>query len=347
MLGIADTALDPLSGWYERVPGSKRLTGALFEGSQFPLWDAMSAADPAAVIRELLRHANEELQYGITSVQDMSSSMQSNTARDIFSRIDLPVRTRVIQMPGSTEKGRSLGEWTGYSGIKYVIDGTPLEQTALMSAPYPGRAAWYGRLNYPIDTIRQILREALTGSRQLMMHVVGDSAMGIVIRLMKELAAPQEWRGKRVRIEHGNGIRRSQLPDIRDMGIIIVNTPQYGMHNPLQSWVRAGIPVAVGPDAVINPFLAIKTMCTGQDDPTENLSVEQAVIAYTRIGAYAEFEEDRKGSLTVGKLADLAVLSKDIFTVPADQWLSTRSLLTVVGGKIAYDSGKLSAKESH
>jgi predicted amidohydrolase YtcJ len=344
-LGITDTMPDPINGWYERFPGSKRITGALLDGAQFGVWDALSAADPDQVIQALQNHAADQLQLGITSVQDMNSAMQTNTAKLIFSKVHLPVRTRIIQMPGSTEKGRILDEWKGFSGIKYGVDGTPLEQTALMCTPYPDKADWYGRLDYPVDTIRQMLVEAISSKRQLMLHVVGDSAIKLVLRMMKDLAAPSAWRGKRLRIEHGVGIRLPELQDLREMGIVVVNTPQYGMGIPLQSLVKAGVPVAVGPDAMINPFLAIKTMCTAQTDPRENLTIEQAVIAYTRTAAYSEFAERRKGSLTPGMLADLAVLSQDIFTVAPGRLDQTRSLLTVVDGKIVYaaEAGQLTA----
>jgi predicted amidohydrolase YtcJ len=71
--------------------------------------------------------------------------------------------------------------------------------------------------------------------------------------------------------------------------------------------------------------------------PNEGLTREQAVIAYTRTSAYAEFAERDKGSLEPGKLADLAVLSQDIFTVPLEQLPSTESVLTMVGGAVVYE----------
>jgi predicted amidohydrolase YtcJ len=75
--------------------------------------------------------------------------------------------------------------------------------------------------------------------------------------------------------------------------------------------------------------------------PNESLTREQAVIAYTRTAAYAEFAEKEKGTLEPGKLADLAVLSQDIFKVPPQEIPKTESLLTIVGGKVAYSSGAL------
>lgn len=85
-----------------------------------------------------------------------------------------------------------------------------------------------------------------------------------------------------------------------------------------------------------NPFFDIVTITSQQTNPKENLTREQAVIAYTKTNAYAEFAEDQKGTLTEGKLADLAVLSQDIFTIPTEQLPATRSVLTMVDGKIVY-----------
>jgi predicted amidohydrolase YtcJ len=79
------------------------------------------------------------------------------------------------------------------------------------------------------------------------------------------------------------------------------------------------------------------TVTTQQKDPKQNLSREQAVMAYTKGGAFAEFREKQKGMLAKGMFADLAVLSQDIFTIPAQKMMATSSLLTMVDGKIVYD----------
>lgn len=342
---ISDTAADPLSGWYERAAGSNYITGALYEGTQFPFWEAITVSEPERMINLLRSYAQQQLALGITTVQNMGANFGGKAARHFFSTANLPVRTRIIAMPGSTEWGRSLAEWpdtkaqiaplTYVSGIKYIIDGTPLEQTALMTKPY--RDGWYGRMNFPIDTIKQILREALSSDRQLLMHIVGDSATKIVLQMMKGLASDDEWKKKRVRIEHASGVVTERVAkDVRDMGIVLVHTPQYGTNQPLRSRIEMGIPIAIGPDAVINPYVGIMLMTSKQADQKQNISREQAVIAYTKGSAYAEFTEKEKGMLAKGMLADLTVLSQDIFTIPVHALPATRSLLTIVDGKIAY-----------
>ena len=103
--------------------------------------------------------------------------------------------------------------------------------------------------------------------------------------------------------------------------------------------LEAGIPLALGSDGPLNPGLNLMFALLHPVRPDEALSREQAVEAYTRGSAYAEFAERDKGTIEVGKLADLAVLSQDIFTVAPDALPATKSVLTLVGGKIVHDGG--------
>src|SRR5258708_867667 len=114
---------------------------------------------------------------------------------------------------------------------------------------------------------------------------------------------------------------------------------------PLKSLLAANIPLALGSDGMMNPFLGILLATTHPARPSEAISREQAVEAYTRGSAFAEFAENDKGTIAAGKLADLAVLSQDIFKVSNDALPKTVSLITIVGGKIVYDAGIAHAAE--
>ena len=145
-----------------------------------------------------------------------------------------------------------------------------------------------------------------------------------------------------------------QSPDlvqrVRDYGIIVVQNPSHLMvlgqpgrpafekFQPLKSLLSAGIPVALGSDGPTNPYLNILFATTHANRPSEAITREQAVTAYTLTSAYAEFAEKEKGSLAIGKFADLAVLSQDIFTVSPRKLPNTRAVLTMVGGKIVLDT---------
>jgi len=104
-----------------------------------------------------------------------------------------------------------------------------------------------------------------------------------------------------------------------------------------RSLIERGIPVAIGSDGPLNPWLNVMFATIHPTNPAEAVTREQAVMLYTRGSAYAEFTEHEKGTLTRGMLADLAVLSQDIFTVPTPELPKTESVLTIVGGEIAYE----------
>lgn len=106
-----------------------------------------------------------------------------------------------------------------------------------------------------------------------------------------------------------------------------------------RSLLDAGIPLAFGSDGPMNPGLNLMFAVTHPARPSEAITCVQAVIAYTHGSAFAEFEETAKGTFAPGQLADLVVLSQDIFTVAPDALPATKSLLTLVGGKIVYDGG--------
>jgi predicted amidohydrolase YtcJ len=103
--------------------------------------------------------------------------------------------------------------------------------------------------------------------------------------------------------------------------------------SPLRSLWDAGIPVAFGSDGTFNPYQNLMIVTDVPGRSKEALTREQAVMAYTRTPAYAEFAEKDKGTLEPGKLADLAVLSQDIFKAPSADLPKTESLLTLVGGQ--------------
>jgi predicted amidohydrolase YtcJ len=223
------------------------------------------------------------------------------------------------------------------SGVKYLVDGTPLEGNALMRTPYEGRPGWHGRLNFPEDTIRSILNKGIETDHQMILHIVGDSTFTIVLSLMKEITSPEAWKKKRVRIEH-NTIPDTEayLEQIKMYDLLMMHTPIYGHKSLLKTLVKSGIKVGIAPDHAMNPFENIQIVTSQMEREGENLTVEEAVIAYTLVNAYAEFAENEKGTLTAGKLADLAVLTDDIFTMPSENLTGTKSLLTMIKGRIVY-----------
>jgi predicted amidohydrolase YtcJ len=195
-----------------------------------------------------------------------------------------------------------------------------------------------------------MLSESLRNEDQLMVHVSGSLATRSMLDALDNSGGPAVWSSRRVRFEHGDGLLPELIPRAKNLGIVVIINPTHlevGERatrenlvklKPFRSLISAGIPVALGSDGPLNPFLNIMLASTFPDRPSEAVTREQAVIAYTRTSAYAEFMEQEKGTLEPGKLADLAVLSQDIFKVPLDDLPKTVSLLTMVGGRVVYDA---------
>jgi predicted amidohydrolase YtcJ len=346
LIGVSDSTPDPVGGWYEREPGTRVMTGLLDGSAQYDAWNAYFSSAPEVMAAELRRNAAEALRYGITTLQHMPILLGAAESERAFRNAALPLRIRLIQAPypgrlsdWTRIKNRAISPLTYVSGIKYLVDGTSLEQWALMTEAYGGRPGWYGRLYYSADTVRRFLSEALTGRDQLMVHVIGDATAALVLRLMNELAPDSTWRDKRVRFEHANGIAGPNIEQARRFGIV-ASQPRVDAAQ-IAAWKTAGIPVAHGSDGEPgNPWVHVMRS-TSVETAGSALSREDAVRMMTVGSAYAEFKEHEKGRLQPGMLADLAVLSQDVFTVEADALPASRSIMTIVGGKAVYDAGVL------
>jgi hypothetical protein len=359
-LDVDEGAGDPLGGRFDR-DGSGRLTGLVEEYARWNL--ALRPVTDSAISAALRARGHEAVALGITSIQNMVTGMPPGALARVLPRLALPVRLRLISMPLTTAEGRAMGGWEALatvqspgvtaSGIKWILDGTPVERLALMRRPYSDRPGWHGRLNFPPDTLRAMLGEALAAQQQPMLHVVGDSAIAVALELMAELAPDSTWRRLRPRLEHGDGLSPDQYDLARRLGAIVVQNPSHFALGPvmterlgatrqssfqsMRTPLANGIAVAIGSDGPLSPFLNLMLATIHPNNPPEALTMEQAVRAYTWGSAFAEHAEADKGRLAPGQLADLAVLTQDVFTVPPSALPATASVLTILGGTVVHD----------
>jgi predicted amidohydrolase YtcJ len=191
--------------------------------------------------------------------------------------------------------------------------------------------------------------------RHLLLHLSAYPAAAATLNAMQSAGGARVWAKERVRFEHSDGLTPDLIPRVKELRIVVVQNPTHlaiGNLNPdlggvfekvraqpLRSLLAAGIPVALGSDGPTDPYLNIMLASLHPNRPSEAISREQALIAYTLTSAYAEFAERDKGSLEPEKLADLAVLSQDIFTVDTSDLPKTESVLTMLNGKVVYDAG--------
>jgi predicted amidohydrolase YtcJ len=365
--GVAEDQKDPYGGRFER-DGAGRLTGVVREYAGLDMERAAADAVPeAAAVKQLREILDEAMAYGITSIQDMSNAMAPARAVALFEKVPTPIRLRVMRMPGTIVGARNIDEGAGFprqptslitvSGTKWMIDGVPIEGTftprdAVHMPPAPPFDAIFRDLplTFPVTEIAAMLRESVANHDQLLVHVSGYLGAKAMLDAMDASGGPAFWRTRRVRFEHGDGVFPDLYARVKEYGIVVVQNPSHFMgldlpdrsafdlSQPLKSLLSAGIPVALGSDGPTNPYLNILFATIHANHPSEAITREQAVIAYTKTSAYAEFTEKDKGSIAVGKLADLAVLSQDIFTVPPPELPKTRAVLALVGGKIVLDA---------
>ncbi|MDA0206231.1 MAG: amidohydrolase [Acidobacteria bacterium] len=355
-LGLGEREPDPPGGRFEREADSQRLNGKAWEYAQWGLRRRLARLVPDDVIKDSLRASSEQmLRFGITSVDDMPFLDMARYV-ELREEIASPIRLRAISMPipGAPEPRQTCPTADGrvtLEGTKWILDGTPFEHGVALRGHYHDAPDRSGRMNFSASEIGSMIDEAISVNRPLLLHAAGDLTVDTVLQLMEQ-RADVDWKQRRVRIEHGDGVASDLIRRARDMGIVVVQNPthfslvelvtaRYGADTsffPLRTLLEQGVPIALGSDGPFNPYLNIMLASLHPARPSEAITREQAVEAYTRGSAYAAFVENERGLLEPGKLADLAVLTQDIFAVPPQKLPATESALTLIGGRIVYGS---------
>jgi predicted amidohydrolase YtcJ len=361
-LGITDDVADPLGGWWGRDE-SGRLDGEGYEAET--IMPRIQPANPERLGTLFGEAQQRYARWGVTSIHLMNNDKSLETTLAGLA-IAKPLQKWTVYSWGSFGSHRVSDAWAAIEGIakqtvpkvrvegpKWMMDGTPIEQNSLQRVDYVDRPGWRGRSNFTNEQLQEILQLALTRSTQLALHVVGDAETDRVLKMMEQLAPAATWRAKRVRIEHGDGIGRDVFERVAQLGLVVTQNPTHLAIPPiagkkmfdreivLKGFVNAGIPLALGSDGGVaeqNPFLNLMLAVLVPSDPSEAITREQALTAYTSGGAYAEGQEKRRGPLAPGFAADLAVLSQDVLTVPTQQLPATTSLLTMVDGEVIFEA---------
>ncbi|WP_169748322.1 amidohydrolase [Xenophilus azovorans] len=361
-LGIDDRAPDPVGGWFERVPPYGRLNGRIHEYAQWApqrcFASMASVEEGAASLRTL---GAECLRLGITTLQNMSWTPVRRYVQ-MLDAAALPIRVRVIRFPPSGPAGRLVHEdidvgapaspLVTVEGTKWILDGTWVERGAALGRGYADAPWQTGRENFSRAEIMQMLAESLRSGEHLLLHAIGTATIESVLCCLEAFEPPVDWKQSGFRLEHGDGFTDVQMPRARRLGVLVVQNPshfvlagQYASrfgtgtrYASFGSLFANGMDVAIGSDGPLNPFLGIWAATTHPANPEEAVDRETAVAAYTWGSAVAEGLQAEKGRLAPGYLADLAVLSADIFSVPAERLPGIESQLTMVDGRIAYES---------
>jgi len=371
--GIDRHTPDPHGGMIERDSRGEP-TGLLLEHAHIPL--RQRTAPSVALLDQGMDAVNREfMQQGITSATDMSGRnldeirlFQKKLARgEIQFRIYYAVRNSGPVTLGTDYLKTGLvtgygNSWMRLGCFKAQMDGSGSGGSGAMWTPYPGRGNYTGILHMTQGELDELVFQGHEAGYQVCVHAVGTRAVEMTLNSYERALNRIPREDHRFRIEHCTFCEDRLADRIRDLGVIPVIGPAFlywvgdgyiqRYHPEWLDWavparrlLDRGIPVAFHSDLPVvpsNPLPAIYTAVTRKTEtgqavgPAQKITVREAIRAYTWAGAYASFEENIKGSIEVGKLADLVVLSDNILRVDAEEIKNLRVDLTMVDGKIRY-----------
>ena len=254
--------------------------------------------------------------------------------------------------------------------VKLIADGVIESHTAAMLEPYANRPTIKGDARFTQEELNRVVGLLDKNGWQLMTHAIGDAAVRMTLDAYEAAAKanPAPARGRRHRIEHIETIDAADIPRFGKLGVIAGMQPVHATPSPTpgdvwstnlgedragRGWPWASIAKAGGrlafgsdwPVMTLNPLEGIRVAVsrTTQDGlpaggwiPTERLAIRNAIDAYTRDGAWASFDELRKGQLTKDMLADIVILTDDGFSGPASRLTTTEVAVTIADGKVVY-----------
>jgi len=373
--GITKYTSCPSGGEILKDPVSGELTGILKDAAislvkqhipEASLKYKIKAAEAA------LQHAKEK---GVTSVHDMGCAANFEVYQELLkenkltSRIYVYIPISEIEIYSRLKLKAPFGNnFLKIGGLKGFVDGSLGSSTALFFKPYIDNAENKGLLAsdmFPEGIMEKRIMEADKAGLQVAVHAIGDEANHIILDIMQKVMTGNVYKDRRWRIEHAQHLIPEDIERIAMLKIIASVQPYHLIDDGLwaegkigQERVRysytfkslreRGAVLACGSDwtvAPLDPITGIYAAVTRQTldgknprgwIPEQKISLEEAIKGYTLSGAYAEFSENIKGSLERGKLADLVVLSQNLFKIPPEEIIETEVKMTVFNGEIIY-----------
>ncbi len=345
-----------------------RLTGILYEGAQELV---LRAAEPTEeeLVSACSLACEEAVRCGLTSVHwIVSSSAELRAIKRVKDEGKLTLRVYALMPVDLLDHLKGLGLWTGLGdpflkvgAIKVFADGSLGARTAALRRPYDDDPSNYGMLVYSPDELKELVVKAHEAKLQLAIHAIGDKAVEAALNALEE-ALRRPTKHHRHRIEHCSILDEDLIKRMKGLGIIASVQPHFVVSDfwivsrvglsrarwvyAFKSLLKSGIVVCGGSDCPvepIQPLLGAWACVVKHPIVEERLSVEEALKLYTINAAFASFEEDVKGSIEVGKLADFVVLNEDPFEVDPNRIKDIEVLMTIIGGKVVYSKFNVSA----
>lgn len=375
LAGISDGTADVAGGVIVRDQ-SGTPTGIFKDAAEELIFKAIpppSHEQRLAAARRALAHAAS---LGVTSVQHMSAEYADvEVYSELLEKGQLTTRIYCAPLETGWQDQAKVGvrrawgsAYLRLGAVKGFADGSIGSRTAALFNPYSDEPDNRGILSaemHPPEAMRERLMQADAAGLQLRVHAIGDRAIGMVLDMFDAIEKANGYHDQRMTIEHVQHIAPDDLERFARLHVIASMQPYHAIDD--GRWVEArigherartsyawrslldhGVTLAFGTDwdvAPLNPLLGLYAAVTratldGKNPqgwiPEQKITLAEAIEAYTMGSAFAEFQESDKGSITAGKLADMVILSDDIFSIKPEAIRNVKIETTIVGGRIVY-----------
>lgn len=378
LAGITAGTPDPPGGTIVRDAQGKP-TGALKDAATAYIEKVIPPLSHELRVKEVKRAMAYAASVGVTSVQHMDASYEDIAVyAELLQRGELSTRIYAAPLITHVDDQAKLGIRHAFGGpylrigaVKAFADGSLGSGTAYFYEPFLNQGNNRGLLSdemHPISLMRDRYIRADAAGLQICTHAIGDEGISTILDLYADVIKAHGETDRRLRIEHAQHMAAKDFERFAELQVIASVQPYHAIDDgrfaeshighdrasrtyAFRTFLDHGVRLAFGTDwevAPLNPLLTVYAAVTratldGKNPngwfPEQKLSVAEAIEAYTLGSAYAEFQEGEKGSITPGKLADMVLLSGDIFSIAPEKIRDVRVLQTFLGGRLVFDAG--------
>jgi predicted amidohydrolase YtcJ len=363
LANLTARSASPLWGKIDEDVENDEPTGILRESAMDLIWKVMPLPNEEELIEVCSQACQKALSAGLTSVHwIVNSPNEIRAIQKLRKRDRLLLRVYILVPVELLDQLTGLGLCTGFGdeivrvgSLKILGDGSLGARTAALRKPYSDEPSTKGMLLYDQDELNALVIKAHEAGLQLAIHAIGDQAMEVVLTALENALTKAPRKDHRHRIEHASVLDKEMIRRMKRAKVIASVQPHFIISDfwvvsrvgskrarwvyPLKSLFRQNVKVAGGSDCPvepIHPLLGIWAAVARESFPEERLTVDEALSLYTINAAFASFEENIKGSIETGKLADLVILSQDPHEVSPENIKDIEVAMTIVGGKIVY-----------
>ena len=364
--GVTDATPAPFGG--EITSG-----GVFKDNAEALIRTAIPDPSPEQQDSALARALAHAASLGLTATANMSASWANLAAYKRMERAGRMTLRVFLYLPiedwrtvaDTVARNGAGDDWVRIGGLKGYMDGSAGSRTAYFFEPFSDSAGYYGLMRQPESDMRSWVGAADSAGLQIAVHAIGDRANAIILAIYDSVARAHGRRDRRFRVEHAQHLRPQEIPLFGARRVVPSMQPYHAIDD--GRWVEQRIgpqrikttyafrtlldteaPLAFGSDwtvALLDPILGVYAAVTrrtldgknpGGWVPEQKISVGEALRAYTSGNAWATFNEQNWGTLAPGRFADVVVLDRDPFAVPAESLGTIKPRFTIVGGKVVY-----------